>query len=63
MADAMSNLKDLFICGHVHDELFIEGPKDTDLQKICNVMGQTPSWLPGIVLRADGYECMFYQKD
>lgn len=42
----MSNLKDLFICGHVHDELIIEVPKDTDLQKICNVMGQTPSWLP-----------------
>ena len=62
LCNAMSNLKDLFICGHVHDELIIEVPKDTDLQQICDVMGQTPSWLPGIVLRADGYECMFYQK-
>lgn len=63
LCNAMSNLKDLFICGHVHDELIIEVPEDTDLQQICDVMGQTPSWLPGIVLRADGYECMFYQKD
>lgn len=63
LCNDMSNLKDLFICGHVHDELIIEVPKNTDLQQICDVMGQTPSWLPGIVLRADGYECMFYQKD
>ena len=47
LCNAMSNLKDLFICGHVHDELIIEVPKYTDLQKICNIMGQTPSWLPG----------------
>lgn len=63
LCNAMSNLKDLFICGHVHDELIIEVPEDTDLQHICDLMGQTPSWLPGIALRADGYECMFYQKD
>ena len=32
-------------------------------QEICEQMGRSPEWLPGICLRADGYECNFYQKD
>lgn len=59
---AMKNLRDRFIVGHVHDELIIEVPKETNMQEICDIMGQTPDWMPGL-LRADGYECMFYQKD
>lgn len=60
---AMKNLRDRFIVGHVHDELIIEVPKETNMQEICDIMGQTPDWMPGLLLRADGYECMFYQKD
>ena len=60
---AMKRLKDRFIVGHVHDELIIEVSKSTDLQEICDIMGQTPDWMPGLVLRADGYECMYYKKD
>lgn len=60
---AMKNLRDRFIVGHVHDELIIEVPKDANVQEICDIMGQTPDWMPGLLLRADGYECMFYQKD
>lgn len=60
---AMKNLRDRFIVGHVHDELIIEVPKDTSMQEICDLMGKTPDWMPGLLLRADGYECMFYQKD
>ncbi|MGN8738151.1 DNA polymerase [Bilifractor sp. HCP3S3_D3] len=60
---AMKNLRDRFIVGHVHDELIIEVSKDTNIQEICDIMGQTPDWMPGLLLRADGYECMFYQKD
>lgn len=60
---AMKNLRDRFIVGHVHDELIIEVSKDTNMQEICDIMGQTPDWMPGLLLRADGYECMFYQKD
>lgn len=59
---AMKNLRDRFIVGHVHDELIIEVPKETNMQEICEIMGQTPDWMPGLLLRADGYECMFYQK-
>lgn len=60
---ALNNLRDYAICGHVHDEIIIECPKDTDLKEICSIMGQTPEWLPGIILRADGYETEFYKKD
>lgn len=48
---------------HVHDEAVIEAPKDTSLENICAIMGQTPSWAKGLLLRADGYECEFYRKD
>lgn len=60
---AMKNLRDRFIVGHVHDELIIEVPMDTNMQEICDIMGQTPDWMPGLLLRADGYECTFYKKD
>ena len=48
---------------HVHDECVIEAPFDTDLETICNLMGHTPVWAPGLLLRADGYECEFYKKE
>ncbi|TYZ27111.1 hypothetical protein FZ041_12425 [Selenomonas caprae] len=60
---AMRNLREQFICGHVHDELIIECPTGVDCEKVCKIMGQTPPWLPGISLRADGYETEFYCKD
>ena len=48
---------------HVHDEAVIEAPPDTSLEDICSVMGQTPTWASGLLLRADGYVCDFYKKD
>ena len=48
---------------HVHDEAVIEAPPDTSLENICSVMGQTPTWASGLLLRADGYVCDFYKKD
>ena len=48
---------------HVHDEAVIEAPADTSLEDICEVMGQTPPWAKGLLLRADGYICDFYKKD
>ena len=30
--------------------------------QICRRMAEAPDWLPGIELRADGYECPYYQK-
>ncbi len=60
---AMKTLSHCFIVGHVHDELIIECSKDVSLTVICEQMGRTPPWIPDIQLRADGYECEFYQKD
>jgi DNA polymerase bacteriophage-type len=60
---AMQTLRCCAIVGHVHDELIIECPKDTNADAICEEMGRTPPWAEGLVLRADGYECAFYQKD
>ena len=60
---AMRSLKNFRIVGHVHDELIIECPAFQTVEEICQAMGRTPAWLPGICLRADGYECSFYMKD
>ena len=60
---AMQTLRCCAIVGHVHDELIIECPKDTSVNAICEQMGRTPPWAEGLLLRADGYECEFYQKD
>lgn len=63
LAYAMKTLSHCFICGHVHDELIIECNKDVSVDTICEQMGRTPPWIPGLMLRADGYECEFYKKD
>ena len=60
---AMRTLRNYRIVGHVHDELIIEADKDVSLETICEQMGRTPPWAPGLKLRADGYECKFYKKD
>lgn len=63
LSSAMQRLKDQLIVGHVHDELIIECPLDMPVDRICEIMSKAPEWLPGIVLKADGYECSFYKKD
>ena len=60
---AMRNLKKERIVAHVHDELIIECTPDTSLEEICKKMGQTPPWIEGLLLRADGYVTDFYKKD
>lgn len=62
LAYAMRTLSYCQIVGHVHDELIIECDPQVSLDAVCEQMGRTPPWLPGIELRADGYECAFYQK-
>lgn len=60
---AMQTLRCCAIVGHVHDELIIECSRDASVDAICEQMGRTPPWAEGLLLRADGYECEFYQKD
>ena len=63
LCHAMKTLQDYFIVGHVHDELIIECDPCIDLKAVCEQMGISPDWMPGILLRADGYETLFYKKD
>lgn len=63
LMNAMKTLSRCFICGHVHDELIIECTEDISLQTICEQMAKVPSWMSGILLRADGYVTEFYKKD
>ncbi len=60
---AMQTLSHCFICGHVHDELIIECSMGVSVDTICEQMGRTPPWIKGLLLRADGYQTMFYKKD
>ena len=60
---AMQTLKNCAIVAHVHDEVIIEADRRMSLAAVCEQMGRTPPWAEGLLLRADGYECSFYQKD
>ena len=60
---AMKTLKDYYIVAHVHDEVVIEAEMGDSLSKVCEEMSMAPSWAKGLLLDADGFECMFYQKD
>lgn len=63
LMNAMKNLPGFFICGHVHDELIIECKETVSLDEVCKAMAHNPSWMPDILLRADGYTTEFYKKD
>ncbi|HGI1782903.1 TPA: DNA polymerase [Streptococcus agalactiae] len=63
LAYSMRQLSKFKIVGHVHDEVIIECDQDQDLEEISTLMGIAPDWMSDINLRADGYECSFYQKD
>lgn len=63
LAYSLKQLKEFKIVGHVHDEVIIECQREQKLDEIASLMGIAPDWLSDINLRADGYECFFYQKD
>ncbi len=65
LTDAMRRVakKGYEIVMTVHDEMVVEAPIDANLDDLCSIMGETPSWADGLPLRADGYECDFYKKD
>ena len=49
-------------CRHI-SVIIIEADRRMSLSAVCEQMGRTPPWAKGLLLRADGYECDFYQKD
>ena len=60
---AMKTLRCCSIVAHVHDELIIEADPCMSVEAVCEQMGRTPPWAPGLHLRADGYATDFYKKD
>ncbi|MGV3205658.1 DNA polymerase [Streptococcus suis] len=63
LAYSLKRLKEFNIVGHVHDEVIIECPMEQKIDEIASLMGIAPDWMSDINLHADGYECLFYQKD
>ena len=63
LCHAMQTLRNCAIVAHVHDEVIIEADRRMPVEVVCEQMGRTPPWAKGLKLRADGYECLFYQKD
>ena len=59
----MKALRHTDIVMHIHDEIVIEADPQMSLQAVCEQMGRTPPWAPGLLLCADGYETQFYRKD
>lgn len=59
---AMGTLRCTRIVAHVHDELIIECDPKVSLEAVCEQMGRTPPWTPGLILRADGDEMPYYMK-
>ncbi|MFI3253654.1 MAG: DNA polymerase [Eubacteriales bacterium] len=60
---AIGNLSHCRIVAHVHDEIIIESEDGITLDMVCQKMGDQPPWAKGLLLGADGYECLFYKKD
>lgn len=66
---AMRMLRHCSIVMHVHDEIVIEADQRMSAEAVCQQMSRTPPWAEGgsapsrLLLRADGFECSFYQKD
>ena len=65
LAEAMLRVekKGYPIVMHCHDEIIAEVPEGTgSVDEMCEVMAVQPEWAEGLPLRADGYQCNFYQK-
>ena len=50
------------IVAHIHDEVIIEAEPEDSAEEVCRIMSEVPEWATGLLLKADGYECKFYQK-
>lgn len=64
LAEAMMRLekKGFNIVMHIHDEVVIESDLSS-IEEVNQIMSLVPSWAPGLILDADGFESEFYKKD
>ena len=59
---ALHNLRDYPVVMHIHDEIVVEDDGSLTLDELSEIMGQTPPWASGLLLRADGDEMDYYRK-
>ena len=64
LAEAMMRLekRGFNIVMHIHDEVVIESDS-SNIEEVNQIMSLVPSWAPGLILDADGFESEFYKKD
>lgn len=64
LAETMMRLeeKGFNIVMHIHDEVVIESDSSS-IEEVNQIMSLLPSWAPGLILDADGFESEFYKKD
>lgn len=64
LAESMIRLekKGFNIVMHIHDEVVIESDSSS-IEEVNQIMSLVPSWAPGLILDADGFESEFYKKD
>ena len=64
LAESMMRLekKGFNIVMHIHDEVVIES-NSSSIEEINEIISIVPSWAPGLILDADGFESEFYKKD
>lgn len=64
LAETMMRLeeKGFNIVMHIHDEVVIESDLSS-IEEVNQIMSLVPSWAPGLILDADGFESEFYKKD
>ena len=63
LAHSMKTLRHCSIVAHIHDEIIVEADMRMLEEVLSEQMGRVPPWAEGLLLRADGYETLFYKKD
>lgn len=63
LANSMKTLRHCSIVAHIHDEVIVEADMRMSEEVLSEQMGRVPAWADGLLLRADGYETLFYKKD
>lgn len=60
---ALHNIRQYGVVAHIHDEALCDVPPSVTVEEVAEKMAIVPPWAEGLILRADGYSCTYFQKD
>ena len=60
---ALHNIREYGVVAHIHDEALCDVPPSVTVEEVADKMAIVPPWAKGLILRADGYSCSYFQKD